>query len=61
MQAQLDQLSQRREELHTALESGGGSQVEGQKEELDALLDKRGSVEKELSEARRQVEELDVK
>ncbi|HEX7029543.1 MAG TPA: chromosome segregation protein SMC [Gammaproteobacteria bacterium] len=59
MQQQLEQLSQRREELRGALEAGN-TPVAGQQDELNALLEKRGKVEGELTEARRHVEELDA-
>jgi two-component system phosphate regulon response regulator PhoB len=54
MEQQLEQLSQRREELSQALEAGD-TPTEGRQEELNALLEKRASVETELSAARRLV------
>src|SRR5690606_10221704 len=59
MQQQLEQLGARREELRGALEEGS-TPVAGQQDELNALLEQRGKVEAELTEARRHVEELDA-
>jgi chromosome segregation protein len=58
MQGQLQHLTQRREELTTAL-AGGGAPIERMERELEALLAKRLEVDEQLAAARRRLTEVD--